>query len=205
MMSDVKFAMRLIIHPFDGFYDMKYEKKGKIKVSIAIMFLVALAMIFEHQVTAFLFNPDKNVPVDVLSKFRNVAIIALLWTISNWSVTTLMDGEGNMRDILMVIGYAMVPYIIVRVPTAILTNFMSLSEEAYIDFLFNLGLCWSAILVFIGTMVVHQYSFMKTFFTVILTIAAMAIIIFICMVFFDLIWQIIGFLTTIYKEIMLRL
>ena len=204
-MSDVKFALHIMIHPFDGFYDMKYEKKGKIKVSIAIMFLVALAMIFEHQVTAFLFNPDKNVPVDVLSKFRNVAIIALLWTISNWSVTTLMDGEGNMRDILMVIGYAMVPYIIVRVPTAILTNFMSLSEEAYIDFLFNLGLCWSAILVFIGTMVVHQYSFMKTFFTVILTIAAMAIIIFICMVFFDLIWQIIGFLTTIYKEIMLRL
>lgn len=204
-MSDVKFALHIMIHPFDGFYDMKYEKKGKVKVSIAIMFLVALTMIFEHQVTAFLFNPDKNVPVDVLSKFRNVAIIAFLWTISNWSVTTLMDGEGTMRDILMVIGYAMVPYIIIRIPTAILTNFMSLSEGAYINFLFNLGIWWSAILVFIGTMVVHQYSFMKTFFTVILTIAAMAIIIFICMVFFDLIWQIIGFLTTIYKEIMLRL
>ena len=28
-MNDFKFAYHIMFHPFDGFWDMKYEKKGK--------------------------------------------------------------------------------------------------------------------------------------------------------------------------------
>lgn len=53
-------------------------------------------------------------------------------------------------------------------------------------------------------MTVHQYTIGKMLGTVILTIAAMMALIFICLLFFNLFSQLIGFVYSIYKEIALR-
>ena len=63
------------------------------------------------------------------------------------------------------------------------------------------GLPSERILVFFGTMVTHQYSFKKTVLTCICTVVGMGIIMFIGLLFFSVIQQMITFFTTIYKEI----
>ena len=50
-------------------------------------------------------------------------------------------------------------------------------------------------------MITHQYSFKKTVLTCICTVVGMGIIMFIGLLFFNVIQQMITFFTTIYKEI----
>ena len=58
MKEKVKFAFHILAHPFDGFWDMKREKKGDIRVSLVILALVVVTDILSKQFTAFLFNFD---------------------------------------------------------------------------------------------------------------------------------------------------
>ena len=50
----------------------------------------------------------------------------------------------------------------------------------------------------------NQYSFGKTVATVLLTVAAMAVLTFVAMVFMELIVNMVGFVTALFQEIMLR-
>jgi len=205
MKEDIRFALHLTIHPFDGFWDMKYEKKGKMKVSVAIMFLVVLTLIFESKATGFIFNPFSNRPLDIVFQLERVFLPIALFCVANWSVTTLMDGEGKMKEIAMATGYALLPLVLLRVPLAIITNALTLNETAYVNAIANFALLWTGLLLFAGVMTVHQYSFLKTIATLILTVFAMAVIIFIIILFVSLSAEIVGFFYTIYKELQYRL
>ena len=55
-----------------------------------------------------------------------------------------------------------------------------------------------------GMMVTHQYSVKKTLLTTILTIIGMGILLFIGLLFFSVIQQIVTFAVTIYKEVRFR-
>lgn len=63
---------------------------------------------------------------------------------------------------------------------------------------------WFFFLLFFGLLTVHQYSFGKTVATVLLTVAAMAVLTFVAMVFMELIVNMVGFVTALFQEIMLR-
>jgi len=204
MIKDLKFALHIIIHPIDGFWDMKHEKRGKMHIAIGILIITIVVFIFERLVTAFLFDSQYNASLDILLQIRKVIFPALLFCLGNWSVTTLMDGEGRASDIIMAACYSLTPIILIRIPLAILTNFATYRESSYVNFLGNISYVWTGILVFLGIMIIHRYSVQKAIFTMILTICSMAILLFISFLFFSLATEITGFVYTIYKEISLR-
>lgn len=90
----------------------------------ALLFLV---LIFDRQVRAFPFNTSFNTPLDLGYQFRTFLVPVALFCLGNWTITTLMDGKGTMRDIFTVLSYAFVPVILIRVPTAILSNVLTLN------------------------------------------------------------------------------
>jgi len=204
MINDLKFALHIIIHPIDGFWDMKHEKRGKMHIAIGILIVTIFVFIFERLVTAFLFDSQYNASLDILLQIRKVIFPALLFCLGNWSVTTLMDGEGRASDIIMTACYSLTPIILIRIPLAILTNFATYRESAYISFLGNISYAWTGILIFLGIMIIHRYSVQKAIFTMILTVVSMAILLFISFLFFSLATEITGFVYTIYKEVSLR-
>ena len=205
MIEAVKFAMHIIIHPIDGFWDMKYEKKGKPGVVFIIVILVVFSLIFERLVRGPIFNVQYDQPVDIMYNIRKVILPYFLFCIANWSVTTLMDGEGTIKDIAMSVGYSLTPIILIYLPLAVLTNFLTLREAAVVNFLSLLALIWSFLLLFLGVMTVHQYTVKKNIMMMVLSVLSMGIIIFIAMIFFSLITEITGFVYTVYKEFMMRL
>lgn len=203
-MEKIKFAFYVIRHPFDGFWSMKYAKKGSLWFSILLIVLLIAANVFSRQVSAFLFNQQIYVPLNIWTEIRNVVLIFTLIVIGNWSITTLMDGKGNLKDIIMVCGYACTPVIISKVAIAIFTNVASYSESGIINFINIAFWIWFFVLLFFGTMTIHEYSFGKNVFTVILTIISMAIVVFVCIVFVNLVWQMVGFIAAAYQELQLR-
>ncbi len=205
MKEAIRFALHITVRPFDGFWDMKYEKKGRLGVALAIVLFVVAANIFDVLAGGFLYNWSYQLPVNLLTQLRVIVLPYLLFCVANWSVTTLMDGEGSMKDIMMSTGYALMPMILIPVPLTIIGNFLSYDERAYFNAMVSFTTLWTGFLLFSGIMTIHQYSALKTAFTLLLTVVAMGVIVFIGMVFMTLTMQLVGFVYSIYKEIMLRI
>ena len=154
---------------------------------------------------AFSFNSAANTSLDLMYQIRIVLLPIVLFCISNWAVTTLMDGKGTMKDIFTVIGYALVPLGIFKIIAAIVSQVMSLEEDIYLYLLDYCGIIWFAIILVVGIMTVHQYTLKKTVATFVLTVAAATVIIFVVLLFLSLFQEIFGFAYTIYREITLRI
>ena len=198
---ELKYGLHVIFHPFDGFWDLKREHRGSLAAAHTFVALTVFLTTLEKQCTGFLFNEvrlkDVNVVVDILT----VAILYVLWCVANWCLTSLMDGEGKMKDIFIATGYALVPMILIRLPMILISLGITSQEGTFYYALSTLSYVWTAFLIFFGTMVTHQYSFGKTVLTCICTIVGMGIIMFIGLLFFNVIQQMITFVTTIYKEL----
>ena len=199
--KELKYGFHVIFHPFNGFWELKREQRGSLAAALTFVGIFIMLTTFEKQTTGFLFNPvrlkDVNVVVDILT----VTLIYVLWCVANWCLTSLMDGEGKMKDIFIAMGYAVLPMILIRLPMIALSLALTIEEGTFYYVLGSLSYIWTGILVFFGTMVTHQYSFKKTVLTCVFTVLGMAIIMFIGLLFFSVIQQMITFFTTIYKEI----
>lgn len=172
--------------------------------AFALVVLFFATLLFERQLKAFLFNMDYGTPIDLVFQVELMLPFAL-FAVSNWSITTLTDGKGTMKDIINVICYPLAVPILFKVLITLLSRYLSISENVYIAILGFI--CWGlyGILVFIGLSVIHQYSFLKTIGTLILTVFASAVIVFIIMLFYSLLQEIVGFVYSIYREMSLRL
>ena len=203
--SDIKLAFRASIHPFKVFWELKHENKGKLSVAFSCLGLWIIINIFGKMFTGYLFNTNFGVQVDFLSEIRNVFLMFFLCCIANWSVTTLMDGKGRLRDIIITFCYSAIPMIMIRLFAIILSNVISYSEFDYYNILMFVSWFWFFALLFFGMLVIHDYTVIKTIATFIITIVSMCIIIFISMILISMVNQLYTFLITAYKELIYRI
>ncbi|OHE25183.1 MAG: hypothetical protein A2Z84_04995, partial [Tenericutes bacterium GWA2_35_7] len=139
-----------------------------------------------------------------LQEIFAVVLLIFLFTVGNWSVTTLMEGKGKYKEILMVTGYALFPIIIIGFPAVILSNFLTLEEMAFYTLIMGIAYALAAWMLFMGILNIHQYGLGKTVLAFIATFLAMAVMMFVGLLFFDLIQQFISFIASIYEELNLR-
>lgn len=199
--KELKYGLHVIFHPFDGFWDLKREKRGSLAAAFTFVALTIFITTFEKQCTGFLFNQVRLTDINVVVDILTVLILYVLWCVSNWCLTSLMDGEGKMRDILIATGYALLPIILIRLPMVVMSLAITAEEGTFYYVLDTVSYLWAGALVFFGTMVTHQYSLKKTALTCLCTILGMAIIMFIGLLFFNVIQQMLTFIITVYKEI----
>ena len=100
----LRYAFYVVVHPFDGFWDLKREHMGSLTAAGVIVILTILTLNAEKQNTGFLFNVYRIEYINVVVDIVTVLLLYLLWGVSNWCLTSLMDGEGKMRDIMNATG-----------------------------------------------------------------------------------------------------
>ena len=64
---------------------------------------------------------------------------------------------------------------------------------------------WFFVLLFTGSMMIHEFSVKKTFWSTVFTGAGMVLVAFIALLFFSLIGEMVFFVTYLYNEINFRL
>ena len=126
------------------------------------------------------------------------------WTVGNWAVCTLLDGEGTMKNICIYSAYSLVPYVAQLFITTFLSHFLIRDESVFLNIIAIIGTGWTAVLLFSAIRSVHQYSAVKTVFAIILTIAAMLIMLFLLILLLFLIQQVAIFFMTLFTEISYR-
>jgi hypothetical protein len=199
-----RFPKYIMFHPFNGFDDFKRYKQGKLHVAIVFIGLFALLRIVIFQYESILINTNDPLMLNSLSEIFSVVLLVFLFALGNWSVTTLMEGKGNFKEILMVTGYALFPVIAIGFPAVILSNFLTLEEMPLYTLLVSISYVAAGWMLFMGILNIHQYGLFKTIMAFIATIVAMSVMMFVGLLFFDLIQQFMSFVSAIYEELSLR-
>ena len=204
LLKSLKYSFYLIIHPFKGFWDLKREKKGTVLSASVLVFLLVLVMIFRRQMTGFLVNDYDANTLNVLVQFIIVLLPFFIFCAANWSITTLLEGEGTFRDIYIMCAYALVPVILLNLPMIILSNVFTLDEMSVYLLLDVVSIAWTAMLLLIGLLTVHQFTMAKTIGAVVITIIGMIAIFVLGLLFLSLIQQVANFARIIYFELFQR-
>ncbi|MBR4072600.1 MAG: YIP1 family protein [Clostridia bacterium] len=204
MIEKLRYSLYVIFHPFKGFWDIKRENKGNVYSASIIVLLMCLISVLEYTLTGYIVADN---PISGFNIFIRVGLVLfpfILWCIGNWCTTTLFDGEGSFKDIFIMTAYAITPLVIIRFPLILLSNIIKLEEVAFYTFFGTVAVVWTAFLLFVGMVTIHQYSGFKTVLTTVLTILAMAILIFLILLIIALSQQFISFIELVYKELTLR-
>ncbi len=202
--QELLYVFHLIFHPFDGFWDLKHEKRGSVRAGITIIAVTILAFYYQSIGQGYIMNPE-GVYSSIFVQFASVLAPFFLWVVGNWCLTTLFEGEGSFRDIFIACAYSLAPVPIMVVPSTIFSNVVTSSETAIISLLVTVGYIWLGLLIFFGMMVTHDYSLSKNVLTSVGTIIAMAFIMFLAILFTTLLGKVVSFFTNIIDEISYRL
>lgn len=192
-----------IMHPFDCSYDIRFKEKGNLWFTIVILVLLFLTSIFQRQNTGYIFNNNKLSDLNTVLQFVGVALPFVLFVISNWVVSILMNGTARFRDIWIYTAYCCIPYMLGNIGSVLLSNVL-VKEEPFGEYVSILGVAWSLVILFIGLMVMHEYGFTKNIFSCFCTICIMLVLLFLIMLVGSLATDLYGFVVTIFREIMFR-
>ena len=202
--QELLYVFHVIFHPFDGFWDLKHEKRGSVRAACTVLGMVVITFYYQAIGRGYLLNPQEQYST-FFEVILSLAAPFALWTISNWCLTTLFDGEGSYKDIFIATCYALMPTVIIMIPTTIASNFLVAEELDILAVVNAFAYIWAGMLIFFGMMVTHDYSMGKNFLTTLGTIVGMIVIMFIVLLFTTLLGKIVGFITNIVTEIQFRL
>ena len=199
-----RFPGYIMSHPVQGWQEFKQEKRGKMSVAITIILLYVVMRMLEYKYTGPVLNTNNPY------KFNSITILVygimppILLSVANWSVTTLMDGKGKMKEIFMMICYSFFPVMLIGFFNIILSNFVTEDEAQFILILNIIAWALTGYMALTGLIGIHEYGLGKMLWSVIATVIATAIIAFIALLLFNLAEQIYSFFYSLYDELATR-
>ncbi len=196
--EELLYVLHLIFHPFDGFWDLKHERRGSVRAATTILAFTVVAFFYQSVGRGYLFNPTGE-STSILVQLSAVVVPVLLFVVANWCLTTLFEGEGGFKDIYIAVCYAIAPLPFFVIASTILTNIAT--SDSIVNMLVVIGYIWAGILIFFGMVVTHDYSIVKNIITIIGTIVAMVVIMFVAILFSALVVKMISFIVTLVGEI----
>ena len=193
-----------VMHPFEGFEDMRWKKSGSLKIALIIVVLLFFGQIAYGRLYGFQFYISYDKTFNIIPYMVRSFILFGAWVVGNWAVCTLLEGEGTLRNICIYSAYALIPYVAQLYINVALSHVLIQDEYVFMQVTELIGTCWTVILLFSAIKTVHQYSFGKTVLAVLLTIEAMLIMLFLLVLFMSLIQQVYIFISTVYTELSYR-
>ncbi len=202
--EELLYAFHVIAHPFDGFWDLKHEKRGSVRSAFVILVITVLAFFYQTVGTGYIFGGQNADTANIFMTLISVVLPLLLWVVANWCLTTLFDGEGSFSDVFVASCYALVPLPLLIIPTTLISNVLVAEEGSFISMINTFAFLWVGVLIFFGMMITHDYSFGKSIIIAAVTIIGMIFIMFIAVLFSTLVTKIITFIFSIINEIQYR-
>ena len=202
--QELLFVFHLILHPFDGFWDLKHEKRGSVRAGTTILAVAIFVFYYQSVGAGYVSNPQADY-MGFFETLTSLCVPLALFMISNWCLTTLFDGEGSFKDIYIASTYSLMPLILTIVPATLMSNFVVESELKMVSLITVIGFVWLGILLFFGTMITHDYTIGRNVIIILATIMGIICIMFIAILFSTLLGKLVSFVTNIVTELRYRM
>ncbi len=202
--SKLRTLTRAMVHPFESFGDIKYKSMGSLKIAIALTvmfyFSGAAAVIWSD----FRYTSYDSGTYNILFQFVQTVGLVLVWSIANWGISTLREGKGRLKEVFIVTAYSVLPIIIYNIISIPLTYMVATENSALIAGIKVLAYIFCGIMLTIGLMTIHDFSFPKFILTSIVTLLLIILIIFVVFMIGILLTQFAGFFIEVFLEAVRR-
>ena len=185
-----------LVHPFDGFFEIRFRNHGSAFLATLLLIAYAVLNCLKFQYTGFPMNMNNIEEMDALSLFISVQLE---------TVTTLFNGKGKMKDIFIVVCYSLTVPIIGDAIVTFASNFVTLDEVMILTSVQMLCYAYFAFLVIAGLTTIHEYGFGGSIMSIVMSIVAAAIILFIGILVFTMLERMVSFFSSVAEELMRRL
>ncbi|RAV23103.1 hypothetical protein DQG23_02600 [Paenibacillus contaminans] len=149
---------RILRKPADTLYDIANSNRIKFAVPVAIVAASFIVNIAGKAVVSFIFSDVRFRDLNLMVEAGAFLGLWLVWVLANYLTGSVMQGEGTMKKVFAVNAYAMAPVLLFTLPLQLLSNALTLQELAFYDAAMRIMQLWMLVLMFIGTMMVHNYN-----------------------------------------------
>ncbi len=194
----------IMTHPFDGFWDLKWEGKGTVAGASIMLGAAFVIRVLCERLVPYLFSTQNLSQTNTLISTLSLVIIFMLWIVSSWCLTTLFDGKGKIKDIYIYSCYCLTPYVIFSLPILLLGQFLTLEMAALYTSLQIIVIAYCLLLLVAGTISTHQFTLGRTVLMLIASVLGVVLMMFLIILCSGLIQNIVDFIIQAFKEIGLR-
>jgi len=205
LVDDFVFLFRFIRQPVDSFYYIKQNLRGSLLFAGLLYVWVVVARLLSLYLTGFVFSPYPDpswIPVE--TEILYAVLPLLLWNAANYLVSTISDGEGRLRHVIIGSAYSLFPYALFAVPIALLSNLLTLNEIFIYTFSTQLMWAWTGLMLVIMVKEIHNYSVSETVRNILTTLFTMAMFLLTGYILYVLFNQLYEFILAIIQEVGLR-
>ena len=199
-----KYPLHCIAHPFKAYYELKVDKKGSMLLASLATLLFFFAGVVREQFTSFHFSNGVKENFNVLLVLGSTVGLLVLFVLCNWSVSTLADGEGKLKEIFIFTNYALISFSVCSLILTGLSHVLTLEESAFMGVMWVVVYGWTAVQLFVATREVHQYTAVKTILMLGGAVLGIYLLLLLITIGYSLLVQLVSFGTTIYSEFRLR-
>ena len=196
--------MGACIHPFSAYKNLKEDKRKNIIIATIFVFLFFFVTLLWDFFAGYMYGYIDPGSYNAFYTLLGTSGVALLYTVANWGVCSVQGGKGKMYQVYISVAYSLVPLIIYRLFSLIISNIMT-SEEAFFLGVFGI-VSWiiAGLSLLVANMEIHEYDFFKVLKTTVIIVLGMGLIIFLLFMVIVLLQQLFTFVETIYNELLLR-
>ena len=197
----VGYITGMIRHPLDEFYYIKRDAHGSVLSATIIYILVFVIYMLDTLARSFTFSMVDINSTSVLS----VAIIFLmpliLYVLGNRMVSTINEGEGNLKKIYVATAYSLTPYLLLGPVAVALTYVLTLNETIIINLIWWASVIWSAALIFMSVKEIHNYNLRETIKILLITLFFMIMAVIVMVIVYVIELQTIIFVKDLINEV----
>ena len=171
-----------------------------------LLFLLLVALgVAEQLFMGKSFGIVNTADTNILTVFLIRLAIVVLFVLSNWALSVLLDGKATVGEICTFSSIALVPYIICGFIRVILSHFLTAQENIFLTLLMLVGIGMGVALMLIGFSVFHEFETGKAVLILLLTLVGMLLITVLAFLLYSLTQNIVDFVRTIAGEIIFRM
>jgi tetratricopeptide (TPR) repeat protein len=205
LVDDFVFMFRFVRQPVDSFYYIKQNLRGSLLFAFIIYGWVLIARILSLYLTGFVFSPFSNFwQIQLETEIVYTLLPIILWNAANYLVSTVSDGEGSLRHVIIGSAYSLFPYALFTVPITLLSNLLTLNEVFIYTFSTQLVWFWCGLMLVIMVREIHNYTVSETIKNLLTTLFTMTIFLLTGYILYVLFNQLYEFILAIIQEVGLR-
>ena len=200
----VKVMTGSIAHTVESFRLVKEKQMGSLPLAFGLLIAYYLISAVSDVAKGFAFNYFNAADYSSFYVMLRTVGLVVLWTVANWLVCVLLGGIGKLKEIFIVTCYSLIPLIFSEVLSLVLSYVMIPDEFAFVEIFQTACLLYTAFMLIVGIMRVHDFEFGRFLGTTVLTLLSMVIIVFLIFLVILLAQQVFSWVMTLYIEIRYR-
>ncbi len=202
--AKVRVVTDSLMHPVESFRLVKEKQMGSVGIALVLLLIFYILSAIKDTAAGFAFNKFDAASYNSFFVLLSTVGLVVLWTVANWLVCVLLGGIGKLKEIFIVTCYSLVPMIFSTGIGLLFTFILTPDEYVFVTIFQGVCVIYTAFMLILGIMKIHDFEFGRFLGTTILTVISMLIILFLLFLIILLAQQVWSWVYTVFIEIRYR-